>query len=156
MNCGFPKTVATKLRLIDLLTKIIFAVSVTHASLTYLQFDYMGFAPCYPGTMRGAMPNEDDRGKIDIRRILDSLPDQMLSANQAGLSHAMSSYSSDELYLTMTPPELLFTESEVFETIERFQNNLRVIEEDILIRNEDLKVPYEVLLPSRIPYGINI
>lgn len=156
MNCGFPINVATKIRLVDVLTKIIFAVSVTHASVNYLQFDYMGFAPCYPGTMRGAMPNEDDRGRIDMKRILDSLPDQMLSANQAGLVYAMSCYSSDELYLTMTPPELLFTEIEVFEAIEKFQNSLRVIEEDILIRNEDLRVPYEVLLPSKIPYGINI
>ena len=154
MNCGFPKTVSTKIRLVDLLTKIISSVTVLHASVNYLQFDYMSFPPCSPGTMRGNLPNEGDRGRIDMKRILDSLPDQMLSATQVAFSHTSSCYSTQGLYLTMTPPELLFTEHEVLDAIDRFQSNLLAIEEDILLRNKELKVPYEALLPSKIPYGV--
>ena len=156
IKCGFPKTVATKIRLVDLLTKIVFSVTVAHASVNYQQFEYMGFPPCCPGTMRGSIPGEKDRGMITTRRILDSLPDQMLSAGQVELSYAMSCYSSDDLYLTNTPCELLFTDREVLDAMERFQNSLRIIEEEIKKRNEELKVPYDVLVPSKIPYGIRI
>ena len=106
--------------------------------------------------MRGSIPGEKDRGMITTRRILDSLPDQMLSAGQVELSYAMSCYSSDDLYLTNTPCELLFTDREVLDAMERFQNSLRIIEEEIKKRNEELKVPYDVLVPSKIPYGIRI
>ena len=124
INCGFPKNVATKIRLLDLLTKIIFSVTALHASVNYLQFDYMGFPPCSPGTMRGSIPNESDRGRITMRRILDSLPDQMLSASQVELSYIMSCYSPEELYITNTPLELLFTDTEVLHAIDKFQNSL--------------------------------
>ena len=156
INCGFPRSVATKIRLLDVLTKIIFSVTVLHASVSYLQFEYMGFPPCSPGIMRGRIPNESDRGTITIRRILDSLPDQMLTASQVELSFTMSSYSPEELYLTTTPPELLFNDIEVLQAIDKFQNSLHEIEIEISKRNSELKIPYEVLLPSKIPYGISM
>ena len=155
INCGFPRNVATKIRLVDLLTKIIFSVTASHASINYLQYDYMGFPPCCPGTMRGSIPDESDRGNITMRRILDSLPDQMLAASQVELSYTMSCYSKEELFLTETPPELLFTDLEVIEAIEKFKTSLQVIEDEIKLRNEALKVPYEVLMPSKIPMGIS-
>ena len=156
MNCGFPRNVVTKTRLVDLLTKIIFCVTVSHASMNYLQYDYMGFPPCCPGTMRGSMPNKSDRGKVTMRRILDSLPDQMLAASQVELAFTMSGYSKEELFLTDTPRELLFTDNEVIEAMNKFQEDLQAVEKDIIMRNQDLKVPYEVLQPSKIPYGISI
>ena len=156
MNCGFPRNVATKIRLIDLLTKIIFCVTVSHAAVNYLQYDYLSFPPVCPGTMRGRIPDKIDKGNITMRRILDSLPDQMLAATQVELSFAMSCYSKEELFLTETPPELLFTDIEVIEAIRKFKDNLETIENDIKERNQDLKVPYEVLRPSKIPYGISI
>ena len=106
--------------------------------------------------MRGRIPNKSDKGNITMRRILDSLPDQMLAATQVELSLAMSCYSKEELFLTETPPELLFTDIEVIEAIRKFKDNLETIENDIKERNQDLKVPYEVLRPSKIPYGISI
>ena len=115
----------------------------------------MGFPPCCPGTMRGSIPDESDRGNITMRRILDSLPDQMLAASQVELSYIMSCYSTEELFLTETPPELLFNDLEVIEAIEKFKTSLQVIEDEIKLRNEALKVPYEVLMPSKIPMGIS-
>ena len=156
MNCGFPRNVATKIRLIDLLTKIIFCVTVSHAAVNYLQYDYMAFPPVCPGTMRGKLPNKSDKGNITMRRILDSLPDQMLAASQVELSFTMSCYTKEELFLTDTPPDFLFTDLEVIDAINRFKTNLLAIENDIKERNHDLKVPYEVLRPSKIPYGISI
>ena len=91
-----------------------------------------------------------------MRRILDSLPDQMLAASQVELSFTMSCYSNEELFLTAMPHELLFTDIEVIEAIKKFHENLQAVEKDIIIRNQELKVPYEILRPSKIPYGISV
>ena len=56
----------------------------------------------------------------------------------------------------MEPSEWLFTEPEAREALEKLQSTLKSIEDTIRKRNHSLKIPYEVLLPSRIPYGIAI
>ena len=56
----------------------------------------------------------------------------------------------------MEPPEWLFTEPEARAALKKLQLTLKSIEDEIRKRNYHLKIPYEVLLPSRIPYGIAI
>ena len=59
---------------------------------------------------------------------------------------------TSELY----PPRWLFNEQDVKTAFITFQNRLHSIEEKITERNLKLDVPYDVLLPSRIPSGIAI
>ena len=54
------------------------------------------------------------------------------------------------------PPRWLFTEKEVEIAYNKFIERLREIQKSILKRRETGMTPYEVLLPSRIPYGIAI
>ena len=54
------------------------------------------------------------------------------------------------------PPRWLFTEEEAITAFISFQNKLQKIEDGIIERNKGLDVPYEVLLPSKIPFGITI
>ena len=54
------------------------------------------------------------------------------------------------------PPRWLFTEKEVEIAYNKFIEALREIQKSILKRRETGMTPYEVLLPSRIPYGIAI
>ena len=56
----------------------------------------------------------------------------------------------------MEPPEWLFTEPEARDALKKLQRTLKQIEVEIRKRNYSLKIPYEVLLPPRIPYGIAI
>ena len=54
------------------------------------------------------------------------------------------------------PPRWLFTEEKIVAAYMKFQKNLLDIEDQIINRNNDLRYPYEVLMPSKIPVGIAI
>ena len=157
---GLPCTLETKSDLASIATKTMFQSSVGHAAVNFLQFEYGCFAPNIPGVMRGSIPNENDRGKIDMQHIQDSLPGLKPSLVQAGAAFALSEFSDDEVFLTDMPPRWLFTEPIAKNALDNFRNNLQHIDEIIDERNKQLemerKIPYSVLKPSRIPYGIAI
>ena len=163
---GVPQKIEDKPALVNILTKTIFQSSVGHSALNFLQFEYGSFAPNLPGLMRGKIPKESDRGHIDMTRILESLPDIIPCLAQAGVAFALTQFSDDEVFLLPTkqyevfPPRWLFTEKSAKEALDKFINNLQEIENKIIARNEKLvsegKIPYDVLRPSKIPYGIAI
>ena len=65
-------------------------------------------------------------------------------------------YQSDPPPNGFFPPRWLFTEKKVDEAYNHFICGLREVQKDILKRREKGTTPYEVLLPSKIPYGIAI
>ena len=207
----------TKEELIELCTKIIFASTVKHAAINFLQWEYACFAPVSPYSMRGKIPTEDERGKITTKFIMDSLPERKVCIRSAGIAFTLTEFSDDEVYLLLPgskkgnrrksvehtklvtntknhlngviikgayseqnlskackpkndveslavlsltsdlfPPRWLFNENAVKMAFLAFQNRLHRIEENIQDRNLQLDIPYEVLLPSRIPSGIAI
>ena len=56
----------------------------------------------------------------------------------------------------LLPPRWLFNEEEVKSAFGSFQKKLEQIQNEIEKRNEELDIPYEFLLPSKIPFGIAI
>ena len=70
----------------------------------------------------------------------------------------LANYAIDEIYLSETP-SWMFEESnkgrEARDVFEKFALNLAQAEQKMRARNEDLKVPYTVLYPSKIPAGKN-
>ena len=172
--------------LVTLCTMIIFASSVKHAAVNFLQWEYGCFAPICPSTMRGKIPNESDRGKITTEWLMNSLPDEEICTRFAAASSVLSEFSEDEVFLLteekeigksnnlsemalnspvtsirrgILPPRWLFTEKDAIEAHAKFRRGLRAIEEKIKTRNNGLSYPfepYEVLLPSRIPCSIAI
>ena len=54
------------------------------------------------------------------------------------------------------PPRWLFNEENVIQAFASFQKRLQQIEDEIEQRNKELEIPYAVLLPSKIPFGIAI
>ena len=161
---GLPQTLETKADLISIVTKVIFQSSVMHAAVNFLQFEYGCFAPNVPAVLRGPIPTEEDRGKIDLQRIMNTLPGREPSLVQAGAAFVLSEFSEDEVFLLpkkgANQPAWLFTEVNAKLAFDKFQTKLQSIEDFIAHRNQELisngEVPYEVLLPSRIPYGIAI
>ena len=71
----FPSHLTKVDELVQLLTRIIFTGSVVHRAVNGLSYEYSCFAPNNPACMRGSMPTESDRGKINMKMILNSLPD---------------------------------------------------------------------------------
>ena len=159
-DSGFCEHIDSKASLVNLSTKIIFQSSAMHAAVNFLQFEYGCFAPNVPALMRGSIPKEEDRGHIDMARILDSLPGLRASLVQAGAAFTLSEFSKDEVFLTSTPTQWLFTEESALGARQYFQKNLRDLDNAIQERNQKLtgegKIPYHVLKPSRVPCGIAI
>ena len=56
----------------------------------------------------------------------------------------------------LLPPRWLFNEEEIKSAFGSFQKKLEQIQNEIEKRNEELEIPYEFLLPSKIPFGIAI
>ena len=210
------------------MTKTIYQSSVGHAQVNFLQFEYGCFAPNVPAIMRGKIPKEENRGKITMDIVMDSLPGFRSSLVQAGVAFTLSEFSTDEVFLlpktehtkTSThelvmssyhscprchgsdnhakccqrsscckprdpnnyvfsdseiycpnstghsdcsgegnnffPPRWLFTEKPVEIAYNKFIRELRKIQGNIIDRRKKGITKYEVLLPSRIPYGIAI
>ena len=56
-------------------------------------FRYSQFIPNNPAIMLGKVPTEEDRGKVTMQRILESLPPTILAFKQLGGSEVIN-YSS--------------------------------------------------------------
>ena len=72
------------------------------------------------------------------------------------LNSEASMLAEKQLTSQFYPPRWLFNDEEVKTAFTNFQNRLHRIEDKICERNLELEIPYEVLLPSRIPSGIAI
>lgn len=213
------------------MTKTIYQSSAGHAQVNFLQFEYGCFAPNVPAIMKGEIPKEEDRGKITMQKVMDSLPGFRPSLVQAGATFALSQFSENEVFLlpktehsktsshelilnsrrcyhccprcqgldgnakcckrpsccnitddskyifsdsekycpnsvgqfdsnghwkSFFPPRWLFTERNVEIAYNKFIQRLRIIQDTIIQRRKKGITTYEVLLPSRIPYGIAI
>ena len=231
---GLYENLESKKSLIDIVTKTIYQSSVGHAQVNFLQFEYGCFAPNVPAIMKGEIPKEEDRGKITMQKVMDSLPGFRPSLVQAGATFALSQFSENEVFLlpktehsktsshelilnsrrcyhccprcqgldgnakcckrpsccnitddpsdryyifsdsekycpnsvgqfdsnghwkSFFPPRWLFTERNVEIAYNKFIQRLRIIQDTIIQRRKKGITTYEVLLPSRIPYGIAI
>ena len=150
--------------LTSIITKVVYQASVGHAAVNFLQFDYGCFLPNAPGVLLGSIPTKEDKENINETYIKKCLPGRDKCLEQAGAAFVLSEFSDDEVFLLhkgdKSKAKFLFTEPEVKLVFEKFQERLQQIEDWINDRNTDLigkaEVPYETLLPSRIPYGIAI
>ena len=161
---GLPECLISREQLGGIITNVIFQSSVGHAAVNFLQFDYGCYAPNVPALLKGKIPTEEDKGQIFMHRIKDTLPGRENSLEQAGAAFVLSEFSEDEVFLLpkneKNQAKWLFTELEAKLVFDKFLSRLEHIENSINERNNILrekgKIPYEVLLPSRIPYGIAI
>jgi len=231
---GLDEILETKEALVDIVTKVAYQSSVGHAQVNFLQYEYGVFAPNCPAVMRGKLPKEGDRKKINMEMVMKSLSGFKSSLVQAGAAFTLSEFSDKEVFLLpktelaekggwndclaprcsdhkcqcenrsnykrkkstacaphkcdfsckrcapelvkynfsdsedsniyqsdrspngFFPPRWLFTEKEVEIAYNKFVSRLRDIQNDILKRREKGTTPYEVLMPSRIPYSVAI
>ena len=127
----FPSHLSKIDDLVQMLTRVIFTGSVVHRAINGPSFEFTHFAPNNPACMRGPMLTEEDRGRIEMNRILDTLPDQRLSAVQAGIAYTISNMSGKTLYLTEITPRWMFNEPQITEYHQQFVAHLAKIEKKI-------------------------
>lgn len=142
--------------LVDMLTTVLFTVSVQHAAVNYLQYEHYAFVPNAPLCMRREPPRK--KGVIGPEDIAAMIPSKSQTLWQVAIGRALSSFGDDEEYLLHETGwrEDYFQEPELAAIRDRFQDRLRAQLEAVKARNAKADVPYSVLRPDKIPCGITV
>ncbi|XP_059422585.1 polyunsaturated fatty acid 5-lipoxygenase-like [Carassius carassius] len=151
--CEFPKSLQTKEQLVEYLTIVIFSASAQHAAVNFGQFDWCSWIPNSPPTMRKPPPTK--KGEVDLKYVVESLPDRGRSCWHLGAVWALSQFQENELFLGMYPDEH-FIEKPVKEAMVKFRKNLAEVVKVIKSRNEGKKLPYYYFSPDRIPNSVAV
>uniref|UniRef100_A0A8C7N2J5 Arachidonate 5-lipoxygenase n=1 Tax=Oncorhynchus kisutch TaxID=8019 RepID=A0A8C7N2J5_ONCKI len=152
-SAEFPKSLKTREDLTEYLTVIIFTASAHHAAVNFGQYDWCSWIPNAPPTMRKPPPTQ--KGVVDVKFIIESLPDRGRSCWHLGAVWALSQFQENELFLGMYPDEH-FIEKPVKEAMESFRQRLAEVSSAIKIRNEGKKLPYYYFSPDRIPNSVAV
>ncbi|KAK2892390.1 hypothetical protein Q8A67_012378 [Cirrhinus molitorella] len=145
---NFPKSLESREQLVEYLTVVIFTASAQHAAVNFGQFDWYGWIPNSPSTMR--MPPPQQKDQVDLKYIMESLPDGECSSKAVETVWALT-----RLFLGMYP-DMYFTEQPAKEAIKAFQHKLEEVTNTIKNRNEELTLPYCYLSPDKIPNSVAI
>ncbi|CAB1312819.1 unnamed protein product [Coregonus sp. 'balchen'] len=100
-------------------------------------------------------PPPRQKGVVDVKFIIQSLPDRGRSCWHLGAVWALSQFQENELFLGMYPDEH-FIEKPVKEAMESFRKRLAEVSSAIKIRNEGKKLPYYYFSPDRIPNSVAV
>ncbi|XP_077057702.1 polyunsaturated fatty acid 5-lipoxygenase-like [Siphateles boraxobius] len=90
----FSESLETREELVKYLTVVIFTASAQHAAVNFGQFDWYGYIPNSPSTMR--KPPPEQKGKVDMDYIMESLPDHKRSCLVLGTVSALSQFQKNE------------------------------------------------------------
>ncbi|RXN36484.1 arachidonate 5-lipoxygenase-like protein [Labeo rohita] len=149
----FPKSLNSQEQLVEYLTVVIFTASAQHAAVNFGQFDWYGWIPNSLSTMRKPPPQQ--KGQVDMKYIMESLPDCVCSSMVLGTVWALSRTQENERLLGMYP-DMYFTEQPAMEAIKTFYNKLEEVTKIIKSRNEKSTLPYWYLSPDKIPNSVAI
>uniref|UniRef100_A0A672LEP3 Arachidonate 5-lipoxygenase n=1 Tax=Sinocyclocheilus grahami TaxID=75366 RepID=A0A672LEP3_SINGR len=92
---NFPKSLTSREQLVEYLTAVIFTASAQHAAVNFGQFDWYGWIPNGPSTMRKPPPQQ--KGQVDMKYIMESLPDRRSSSEVLGTVWALSQTQKNEV-----------------------------------------------------------
>ncbi|KAK7136446.1 hypothetical protein R3I94_014936 [Phoxinus phoxinus] len=152
-NCEFPDSLTSREQLVEFLTVVIFTASAQHAAVNFGQYDWFSWVPNSPCTMRKPPPAQ--KGQVDMKYIMESLPDRGRSSWHLGGVWALSQFQDNELFLGEYP-DMYFSEQPVMEAAKTFRKKLAGVTNIIKSRNENLQVPYCYLSPDRIPNSVAV
>lgn len=138
-------------RLADLLTQIIFTAGPYHAALHYPELEFMRLIPCFPGVANAPPPRgQFSWSRAHLQRALPRFSLGLLQFSTA--SKADLRYDTFGDYGGFCIDELPAARP----VVAQLRRDLMEIEQTIRRRNELRAMPYEYLLPSRVPNSIHI
>ncbi|KAK7175682.1 hypothetical protein R3I93_000062 [Phoxinus phoxinus] len=91
----FPESLKTREELVKYLTVVIFNASAQHAAVNFGQFDWYGWVPNSPSTMR--KPPPEQKGTVDMDYIMESLPDRKCSRKVLETTWTLSRFQMKEV-----------------------------------------------------------
>ena len=138
----------------EAVTMLIFTASAQHAAVNFTQHDFAGYPPNMPAAGYTPAPENKNQSTEDW---LNLLPPINQSAKQVELVFLLS-----DVYYTKLGhyKEDYFNDKAITLLLQNFQDALDKVETEINIRNKQTDsadmMPYDYLLPSKIPQSINI
>ncbi|KAI4881538.1 hypothetical protein NFI96_016576 [Prochilodus magdalenae] len=152
-QAGFPESFCTVGQLAKFVTMVIFTVSGQHAAVNNGQFDFGGYMPNFPSSLRCPPPRQ--KGSTTKDSILETLPDVKTTVNTMAIVYLLSEDSSDRYPLGHYPEEL-FSEETPQKLMTQFKIALQDLERSIEGRNKTLDLPYTYLNPRTVDNSIAI
>ncbi|KAI4892601.1 hypothetical protein NFI96_021230 [Prochilodus magdalenae] len=149
---GFPESFRTVGQLAKFVTMVIFTVSAQHAAVNNGQFDFGGYMPNFPSSLRCPPPRQ--KGSTTKDSILETLPDVSTTVNAMAIVYLLSQDS--DRYPLGHYPEELFSEETPQKLKTQFKNSLLDLETSIDARNKTLDLPYTFLNPRNVDNSIAI
>jgi arachidonate 15-lipoxygenase len=158
---GMPAKIDTVEQLINIISNLLFIVGPQHAAVNFAQYDYMTFAANMP---LAAYIEPIVRESVSSKDIINLLPSAKGSAAQLRILYLLAAYRYDQLgdYHKTFKDLYKSTVNEVFANtpipmvIQKFQQQLRLIEQEIDRRNRDRLIAYPYLKPSLIPNSTSV
>ncbi|XP_037620549.1 polyunsaturated fatty acid lipoxygenase ALOX15B-like [Sebastes umbrosus] len=150
---GIPQSFTTVKDLVKFVTMVIFTCSAQHSAVSAGLYDYGGWMPNNPTTLR--LPPPTRKGTTSEDTMLKTLPVKGTTANEMAVLWLLSKQSSDSVFLGQYGNDH-FSEEIPRQLMKAFQGRLQVLSAYINIRNKNLKVPYRYLDPDVVENSVSI
>jgi arachidonate 15-lipoxygenase len=159
---GMPSQIESATELSTIITNLIFIVGPQHAAVNFSQYDYMTFAANMPlAAYREPIIQENP---VTVADILAFLPPPAAVSVQFRITYLLAAYRYDQLGdyrktfkdLYKQTVDEVFANTPIPGVIERFQADLRTIEQEIDQANRSRIMSYPYLKPSLIPNSTSI
>ncbi|XP_061573356.1 hydroperoxide isomerase ALOXE3-like [Cololabis saira] len=152
-STGIPQKFTTVPELVKFVTMVIFTGSAQHAAVNSGQYDYGGWMPNNPISLQ--LPPPTKKGTASEATMLATFPDVNATVQGMATMWLLSKQSSDFIHLGQYIEEH-FGEEIPCQMIKNFQEELKVLSEDIQARNKNLEVPYTYMDPAEVENSVAI
>lgn len=150
---GMPQSFTTVSELVKFVTMVIFTCSVQHSAVNSGQYDYGGWMPNLPMTLKRPPPTT--KGTTSEATMLQAFPDVSTTVQGMITLWLLSKQSTDFVPLGHYPEDH-FIEEIPRKVIKDFQGELEVLSTAIKVRNKSLEVPYTYLDPAEVENSVAI
>uniref|UniRef100_A0A3B4C052 Lipoxygenase domain-containing protein n=1 Tax=Pygocentrus nattereri TaxID=42514 RepID=A0A3B4C052_PYGNA len=152
-STGIPRSFSKVEEVIKFVTMVIFTVSAQHAAVNNGQFDFGGWMPNLPTTLR--LPPPKKKGESTLETFFQTLPDVSTTVHGLAVLFLLSKKASDHCPLGVYTQDL-FSEAVARWHISRFQNDLHKRDQEVNIRNRNLPLPYDYLKPANVDNSVSL
>ncbi|XP_037620014.1 arachidonate 12-lipoxygenase, 12R-type-like [Sebastes umbrosus] len=153
VGTGIPQSFTTVDELVKFVTMVIFTCSAQHSAVNSGQYDYGGWMPNAPTTLR--LPPPTTKGTTSEDTMLKTLPDKGTTAHGMAVLWLLSKRSSDSVFLGQYGNDH-FKKEIPRQLLKAFQGELQVLSAQIKIRNKNLEVPYTYLDPDVVENSVSL
>ncbi|XP_007521680.1 polyunsaturated fatty acid lipoxygenase ALOX15 [Erinaceus europaeus] len=149
---GFPISLQSLEEACRFITMCIFTCTGQHSSIHLGQLDWFTWVPNTPCTMRMPPPNTKD---ATLKTVIATLP----NFHQASLQMSITWQLGRRQPIAVTVgqhSEEYFSSPEAKAVLQKFREELAVMDKEIELRNAKLDIPYEYLRPSLVENSVAI